>query len=97
MTNDPRVALEEVLLSSPAPSSVDEGSGVLLRRRFLKGGGKDSEVGEDTIWMHIGAERFAERISLLAEIMLACVAFQYLIDESIPKLGFLTTIDELLM
>ena len=97
MTNDPRVALEEVLLSSPAPSSVDEGSGVLLRRRFLKGGGKDSEVGEDTIWMHIGAERFAERISLLAEIMLACVAFQYLMDESIPKLGFLTTIDELLM
>ena len=97
MVNDPRV-VEEEILSSPAPSSVADGSGVLLRQRqrFLKGG-KGNTVGEDTIYMHMGAERFAERISLLAEILLACVAFQYLMDESIPKLGFLTTIDELLM
>ena len=99
MVNDPRV-MEEEILSSPAPSSVADGSGVLLRQRqrqrFLKGG-KGNAVGDETIFMHMGAERFAERISLLAEIMLACVAFQYLMDESIPKLGFLTTIDELLM
>ena len=91
-------------------------------RRQLKSSKSGTDAGSDT-YFHIGPERFAERLSLIAEILLACVgrcrsvfcfeikdnmyssfcthhcfaAFQYLVDESIPKMGFLTTIDWLLM
>ena len=47
--------------------------------------------------LYVGAERYSERLEFIAGILLACVAFQYMIGESIPKLGILTTMDWLLM
>ena len=47
--------------------------------------------------IYVGAERYSERLEMIAGMVLACVAFQYVIDDSLPKLGSLTTMDWLLM
>ena len=47
--------------------------------------------------LYIGAERFSERLEFIAGILLACVTFQFLIGESIPKIDTMTSMDWLLM
>jgi hypothetical protein len=46
---------------------------------------------------YIGVRSFTERINLSCAVLLACVAFQYLISENLPKTGYMTTMDHLLM
>ena len=45
----------------------------------------------------VSVASFAERINLSVAVLLACVAFQYLISENLPKTGYMTTMDNLLM
>ena len=59
--------------------------------------GADYKFGEDDEYYYVGPERFAERLSTICEVLLACVAFQYLIDGTIPKMGYLTSMDYLLL
>jgi hypothetical protein len=59
--------------------------------------GADYKFGEDDEYYYVGPERFAERLSTICEVLLACVAFQYLIDDTIPKMGYLTSMDNLLL
>ena len=47
--------------------------------------------------LYCDAERYSERLELITGIVLACTTFQFLVGESIPKLGSLTTMDWLLM
>ena len=69
------------------------------RRLYETKHGQDSS--EETFLrppeIYVGAERYSERLEFIANVLLACVAFQYMIGESIPKLGILTTMDWLLM
>jgi hypothetical protein len=46
---------------------------------------------------YIGVGTFTDRINLSCAVLLACVAFQYLISENLPKTGYMTTMDNLLM
>jgi hypothetical protein len=70
---------DEAAFVSPSPSS----SGVGRRRlkTSTKGSGVNPAENAGDYYFHIGVERFAERLSTIAEILLACVAFQYLTDE----------------
>ena len=45
----------------------------------------------------VSVASFTERINLSCAVLLACVAFQYLISENLPKTGYMTTMDKLLM
>ena len=61
MVNDPREQ-EETLVPAPAPEGEASAGSV---RRMLKS--KGGEANEDAPFMHIGAERFSERLSLSGE------------------------------
>ena len=39
----------------------------------------------------ISVDSFVNRINLSCAVLLACVAFQYLISENLPKTGYMTT------
>ena len=73
------------------------------RRETDEGGvstGSEKEATKEVLGppdIYVGAERYSERLEMIAGILLACVAFQYVIDDSLPKLGILTTMDWLLM
>ena len=45
----------------------------------------------------VGVQSFTDRINLACAVLLACVAFQYLISENLPKTGYMTTMDNILM
>ena len=83
---------------TPSNSSSGRGGGG-NRRLYETNYGQESS--EETFFrppdIYMGAERYSERLSFIAAILLACVGFQYMIGESIPKLGILTTMDWLLM
>ena len=45
----------------------------------------------------IGVNAFVNRINFSCAVLLAIVAFQYLISATLPKTGYMTTMDKLLM
>ena len=45
----------------------------------------------------VSVTSFTDRINLSCAVLLACVAFQYLISDNLPKTGYMTTMDSLLM
>ena len=68
----------------------------VLRQRSLRGYCCDwcQSVTINTPEIYVGAERYSERLEMIAGMILACVAFQYVIDDSLPSL---TTMDWLLV
>ena len=60
-------------------------------------GGLLNPSNESSTIRYLSVESFTDRINLSCAVLLACVAFQYLISENIPKTGYMTTMDNLLM
>ncbi len=74
-----------------APSDYGGGNG------HGNGHGNGTTHGGDDWPYTISQTAFVDRLNLFTGVLLACVAFQYLVGESLPKTGYMTTMDKLLM